>query len=465
LGGIFAFVLSSTSISAQDAVVAYNGSEIFCHVLKHLKLEPINRIEDLDRFPTDETMIVIFGDLSAFSAVRQHAPNLDDYAWLLASDRPTGRLVPSRQKNEGARVVGSHLGPWNLVIPGTEVNQRPESAFRRLPRCPLLKEGLDAKHPIFRGLNRGLATNAPSYLVSPESSLHLLASFSSDCFAFDNADLRRPHTGYIFGTPAASKSRTLVVAGHGVFMNGMLAQFESDNFLFAVNAVRWLRDSPQGKRKYALMIHDRRVIDSFDLPLTAPPQLPLPPVQVINRMLRELEDEGIFHRFLEEAIGWPTVLRLALLIGTSGLLLYGFYRLFLTRHLHEHVPLIVGFTPAPPDRPVTQQRQLELLAQDNLWEPAQALARQWFLDHAGIDAPLWDEAAMTPVPAARYRAGWWTRQKLAQQIRELWSFAVRDPAQRVTLREFGRLTEVLQALTGAFQAGRLTFARGKSLRE
>ena len=44
---------------------------------------------------------------------------------------------------------------------------------------------------------------------------------------------------------------------HGIFMNGMLG-LDTDNFTFARNCVEWL--SEKGKRKYALLIEEGRVM-------------------------------------------------------------------------------------------------------------------------------------------------------------------------------------------------------------
>jgi hypothetical protein len=451
LGVLAIILLCATTASAQVPVVAYDGVEIFCHVLKHFQLEPIPNIDDLRRYPAEETLIVVFGDLTPLDAIRQQV-DLNNVAVLIASDRATGRIERIGNNPENIRIVDSQLAPWNLIIGGAQVRQPEADAYQGKPRCPMLKP--DPGHPVFRNLRQGLATNGPSYLNSWQSDLHLLAEFPGNCTTNPKqADWKRHDPGYIYGTRGDDQQRTLILAGHGVFMNGMLVQADNDNFRFAVNAVRWLREGPAGaKRKYALMIHEGKALASFDLPLTGMPDIP------INKVLHEIEAQGLLNKFLEEQVGWHNVLRFLILAATTCLLVYGMYRLFLTRHTQENVPLIVGILPPPaPGRPLLQQRQLELLSQDNLWEPAQTLARQWFLDHADVEAPLWDEADQAP-PDCQFRGGWLARMSLARQVRRLWDFAVRDPARRVTLREFRRLTDLLQTLTAAVQDGRLTFA-------
>ena len=457
--------------SAQAPRVEFDGSEIFCHILKHFKFEPIPSIDDLPNYAPDETLIVAFGSLQPLQTLLQPPPaetpeakrKFDDYAFLLASDYPTGRRARSRDAR-------SLLERWNLLVVDAQVWQHRVDAYHGIPRCVLLTPAdLSQQHPLFRGIDKGIATNRASYLVSDGSDLHVLATMPRsrrvDWFGLGMAgDVG--DADYIYGTKGNHDQRILILAGHGVFLNGMLVQDDIDNGLFAVNTVRWLRDGPSGNRKYALMVHNGEVVTNFDLPLTKPPAAPLPPSTVVNRMLRELENERFFHRFLEEVVGWPNILRFVLLAGTLGLFVYGVARLFPARHRQEAVPLVVGMVPPPRrGRPLLEQRQIELLAQDNLWEPAQTLARQWFLDHAGVAAPWWDEADGVAPPPAHYRAGWWGRQKLAGQVRGVWAIAIADPSRRVSLDEFRRLTEMLQALHHAVQSGQVTFAGGRTTPE
>jgi len=461
-GVVLALSLFCAPASAQTPIVEYDGVEIFCHILKHFKFDALQSIDALAQHKPEETLIVVFGDLAPLDAIRKQVLNLNDYALLIASDRQSGE----RQNRRPWRWVEMKLTSWRLKIEGSEVHVSEPDAYQGKPRCPLLTPAeISRNHPIFRSINVGLATNGPSFLTSEKSDLHLLARFPRSAGAVGGPRLRdEERAGYIFGTSADSAQRILFLAGHGVFMNGMIAQSDNDNGLFAINTVRWLREAPDGgKRKHALMIHDGKVIESFGLPLTALPPVPIPPVRVINRMLRELENEGIPHRFLEEVVGWSNMLRYGLLAATLGLFLYGIWRLFPARHSQEAVPLVVGMQArSAPTRTVTQQRQLEQLSQDNLWEPAQALARQWFLDHAHVDTPLWDQAHDAGPPVGQYRAGWWARQKLAQQLGLVWDFAVRDPAERVSLREFRKLADAVQALDHAAQSGQLAFPRGKT---
>jgi len=435
-------------------VVPYHGVEIFCHLLHHLRFRPVTDIGDLQKLDPDETLIVFFGELGAelgsVARVRRVSRDPNRAAWLIASDRPT----PS------ARVFNAHLWPWELGIPDSEVTQDPARAYRNKPRCPLLKEGLDSGHPVFRGITQGIATNGPSLLQSRGSDLFLLAAFDPGSAARNRSNLNLETIGYIFGTPAQSPQRVLILAGQGVFINGMLAQADNDNVLFTLSALRWLKD---GKRTHALVVSNGELVTRFDLPLTGTPPIPFPPVAVLNQMLRELEDEGIPRRLLEEAVGPTNLLRIALVVGTIGILFYGAQRLWGTRHRQENVPLLVGHVAPPPaPRPLVEQRQRELLLQDNLWEPAQALARQWFVEHAGAHPPLWDQAVDAAPPSCRVPVGFIARRTLLRQVGQLWNYATRDPSRRVSVQEFTRLVALHEALTQAVHEGRLEFTPPQS---
>jgi hypothetical protein len=436
--------IAASAAPAQEPavpVVPSHGVEIFCHLLHHLKFEPIGDITDLAGADPDDTLIVIFGDLGLVEQARS-TKNPNGFAWLIATDRPTSVV----------RAFNTELRPWKLSIPFAEVTQN-KGAYRGLPRCPLLKKSLDSDHPVLLGIEKGIATNGPSYLQSDGTNLLRLATFDPGSVATNRRRLDRPDVGYIFGTHGQSRERVLILAGQGMFINGMLAQADNDNVLFTLSALSWLK---QAKRTRALVINNGTAVTKFDLPLTGMPPLPIPPVAVINQMLRDLEEEGIPRRLLEEMVGPTNLLRIALIVGTFGILFYGAHRLWGTRHRQENVPLLFGqVTPPPGPRPVMEQRQRELILQDNLWEPAQALARQWFVDHAGVDAPLWDLAAAATPPPFQTAAGFVARRTLLRQVHELWDYATRDPSRRVSVREFTGLVEMQRTLTEAVQTGRL----------
>ena len=92
-------------------------------------------------------------------------------------------------------------------------------------------------------------------LVVPISVLLGLISLANWVWRPDVAHSIQPFFGAdhkitVFGVVLLWHDLTvLVVAGHGMFMNGMMVQSDNDNFDFANNAVRWLRESSTGIRR------------------------------------------------------------------------------------------------------------------------------------------------------------------------------------------------------------------------
>ena len=118
---------------------------------------------------------------------------------------------------------------------------------------------------------------------------------------------------------------------------------------------------------------------------------------------------------------------------------------------------MVGRHETSRQEPAFAQRQEALLGQSNLWEPALVLARQFFLDHAAIGVPLWDEPK--PPPALTAAGTWWQRRTMTAHVQHLWKAAQSSPGEGVSQKEFRRLVASIDELTAAFQAGRARFEK------
>ena len=99
--------------------------------------------------------------------------------------------------------------------------------------------------------------------------------------------------------------------------------------------------------------------------------MPIPPIQVVNRMIRELENENVFNRFLISQIGKEPYLRILLVMASLVVLIGGAWRIMNGRfRLDTRVPLLIGKQQlAPPAQPVAWQRQEELHRLGNYSEP------------------------------------------------------------------------------------------------
>jgi hypothetical protein len=419
---------------APKKVVPPEGTQAFSNLILHqLGLKPIKTLEELADKKPEETLIIVFGDTTVLDDIKKTVGSLEKFqgAILIASDR-----------NDGDRLRG-----LNLHITGVVVTQD-DLGYKGLRDCPMVLPPLNKKpHVVLQGVRQGLATNRPSVVQHLDSDFELLARYSIGC-RLDGLPLP--------GAFLVGRERALVMGGHSVFMNMLLAQSDNDNFLFAQNCVRWLSG---GKRKYALFVEEGRIVDKFDVGLTVMPQVPFPPTQVLNRLLRGLEDESFFNRLVGGLRG-DRILRVLLIIVTLLLLLYGCKRLLGSRHrIEAAVPLL---TPLPSPVPAVEltlpvQRQQALLKGGDFREPARELARFFFEELAQMPAHF--HAGRDNLPRFSAGGGWMERRWLPKQIPYLWQLAYGEPA-RVSLRRFRRLPAILDRLTLAVRSGRLRFDFG-----
>ena len=439
--------------------VPFEGFEAFGHILYSHELQPLAAIEKLAEVPPGETLVIVFGDPRVLDTINDKVGG-----WKKFQDLGGSILIACDYREP------TRLQPWKLAVSGTKVVQhQPDSYQGRWEECPLIKQGEQDGHPLFKDWRRGLATNRPSYLQEDlirrfpreRRPLSRLAVFPPSCWeapplgglwVIQRIDL-------IYGSPSQAPpgEHMLIIANQGVFMNGMMVQEDNDNFQFAWNAVGWLARA-RGNRKYALLVDEGKVVSKFGLPLTRPGPLPIPAVQVLNQMLRGLELENRFNRLLLDNIGREPILRVLLLGGTVVLLVLAARRIMHARYRPDTgVPLVVGRHETSRQEPAFAQRQEALLGQSNLWEPALVLARQFFLDHAAIGVPLWDEPK--PPPALTAAGTWWQRRTMTAHVQHLWKVAQSSPGEGVSQKEFRRLVASIDELTAAFQAGRARFEK------
>lgn len=440
-------------LSAQEApkVVPFQGSHAFRHILHYFRLEPLDGPEALDRVRADETLLVVFGDPAPLDRIGGGPGGLRMFqngggAVLIATDRPTDR----------------RLAPWSARIPGSAVLENGPNAYQGIPNCPWVPVADDDRHPLLQGLRRGLATNGPSFFDRHGRGPEVLGRFSDDC---------RPQRGtwpvarapYVLagGADAPPAGRFVLVAGHGVFMNGMMARKDNDNFDFAWNCVRWLRERPDRPRKHVLFLEEGEAVTEFEVPLAEVPPLPTPTVRVLNHLIRGLEREGLPNRVVHGLFSREQILRGVLVVVTLWLVGLAAWRLLHTRHGPDTaVPLLVS-APATHEAEGTAlaQRGEAALSGDNLGESARALARHFLEVNAGLPAPTAETAGAAALPF-QVRASWRRQGRATRQLRAVWELAYRDPPGPVTRADFHRLVGLLDELTSALADGTLQLTEG-----
>jgi hypothetical protein len=436
-----------------EGTIPFDGTQVFRHYVLHdlFKLTPLRNLGELSDRPKD-TVLIVFGETAVLEKVRRVTGGLTRFqkqggALLIASDRT----------DNGA------LGEWGLVIDGRLVHEKEERAYRGLKECPLVTRFSDPGHPLFRGLVRGIATNQPSFVRPWHGGLLYRAAFSADCRLQRRVRAKLP-PGAVFLVGGARDfgpdERMVVMAGHGVFMNGMIAQRDNDNFAFACNCIRWLTDG--GKRKHVLFLEEGTVQAELNVPLRALPPPPLPSSRVVNKLLRGLEEERFFDRLLLRIVPRDKLLSALVLLFSAGLLVYGVSLLLRARHQGEAaVPLVTATALAATDAnlPLMIQRDRDVVRSGNLWEAARTLARSCF-DQAGAASP----GHPARVPPLEIAGGWLQRRRLARQVRYLWQLAYSAAPVPVSPRQFVRMAGLVRAVRSALASGTLRFHEAATAR-
>ncbi|MBX9680694.1 MAG: hypothetical protein K2X38_18215 [Gemmataceae bacterium] len=517
-------MLLAGSLHAQPAermVVSPRGVEVFGHILRHHSLKPIPSIDAVLESPPGKTLIVVFGSPLPLAELSKRMPGgitqflADGGSILIASDWRFNSTEPALPRE------------WRVQVSGQEVRiVEPEDGGGPLtgnPECPVITDNvvLDParrwlwfRHPIFNDLNRGLLTNNPSYLIAKGSPLFTLARFSEGTLGRSPArwnkvepDVNTAQMPYIMGSPinAQPAGRKLLLAGHGIFMNSTMLQRDYDNIAFASNAIRWLREGPNGPRENVLFIEDDRVVASLGMPLTRPvPPTPQIDVQrVINRVMDAIQKDRILQRIMLDEAGSDGIRR-GMIVGLTLLLVaYGLWRLrdrtprdttrmpimllvvcaavvlvsLLTIGLGgpgianvsalvisvlvmvylfrvaapkpmRYAPTLMGVQPGSRWPDAHRLRLKELETTGNLWEPAQVLVRDWFHRFAGVEpfAAISSTSPLT-VPGGPFR-----NRGLRRRLDAMWRF-LNQPPHPVKPAEFRKLREDLDELTFAMEEG------------
>jgi hypothetical protein len=452
------FALPVSAQEAQPRTIPFEGPEIACHILHSFKMEPIDSIEDAVSNPK-QTVVIVFGDPRILRELHKASGGLKEYlsnggSLLIATDRQW------TDPNLSFRISGEpvQLDPAKKSL-----------AYGGELACPLLSP-LDGDHPVFSFLQNEIATNRPSNVDVFDSGAAL-----QDLLAYPFGPRRLPGGGlrggpqrYMVGSAkdAPPQGRALYIAGHGMFINAMMLQRQTDNFAFTVNAVRWLSEGADHEpRTKTLFIVNGEIITNFDMKLTPPPPpIPIPPMKMLGRLIRGLENERFFHRVLGEALGSHIGVVVAVIFGlvTIIVLLYGAKKFIAGRHhLETGVPSIIASVPLMSSTAPIEQRQQAMLRQGEFVTEARQLALAWLRQEFEVMPDRWQ-----PEVDARFAvtASFWTRGRLQRKADAVLRFVRVKPAQ-VSRHGFFVLVEALQELNAAFKEGRLALlVDGKNVR-
>jgi hypothetical protein len=475
VGILFAFIAFSVhapSLHAQfpepvkrfQITVDYNGPEIFARFLDSAGLKPIRSLE---RFgvdaAADKTILIVFGDPQPLVQLEAKKGGLGSFlknggALFVATDRAfSSKQLPSLSMTTKVKDLTTREElRWDEISIRADRLANRNQCYENHPECPTImaKEIFFQNHPLFRDVKRPIATNGPGSVKSSNRDWQLLAVLPFGTIAEQDSPgplrfieaLPRP---YIVAAQP-DKPRALVIAGHGLFMNCMTVRSDIDNKVLAVNAIDWLKD---GKRTHVLFVNEGKVVEAYRLPLIGPPKTPVPSLGALNRILSAIENEAILQKFLETK-GWPdNFARGFIVLATFGTLLYGIKKYFQSRWSLERTPAIVGSPPAKTP-PLVKQQVREMVRSQQLGEPAQALARDWFRAYAKIDFP-----AGRPPPELSFdiHAGLFQRRKLAEHVKTLWTLASEPAPANWNTKKLRALTVVIEEMSLSVLAGEVVF--------
>ena len=476
-------VIPARAQEAESRTIPFEGPEIVCHILHTFKMEPIVSLEEAAKDPV-HTVIVVFGDPHILGELHKATGSLNRYRkeggnLLVATDRQfrdddlriqvSGRIVtvPANLKEWDAYHTELQCPKLNYYAPFWPKINDDFNELRHL-FVPRQKDVRD--HPLFSFLQKWIATNCPSNVDVSEDDTGLqdLLVFPFGTPRITGGGLRGGPMRYMVGSPKDTPphGRALFIAGHGMFMNGMMLQPDNDNFAFTANAVRWLREGTDEPRTKALFIVNGEIITNFDMKLTPPPPpIPIPPMKMLGRLIRGLENERFFHRVLGEATGSHIGVVVAVIFGvvTIMVLLYGAKKFMAGRHhVETAVPSMVGASPPMNTTEPIEQRQQALLRQGEFRTEARQLVLDWLRQEFDVTPDRWRAEVDARFSVTEL---FWTRGRLQNKADTVLRLARLQPP-HISRHEFYVLVESLQELSGALKQGRLALlVDGKNVRQ
>jgi hypothetical protein len=452
-----AVVLIPGSSAAQETRREFlQGTHAFRFYMHERELRPLglkaqHELEELTSDPP-KTILIVFGDTKV----------LDDL-----DPRFIGEFV----KRGGALFVATDRGvPMDKNGKPTWVNlfrvkflpqpvgARPELCYQGIPVCPIVHPIQNAGAPLFANLESGVATNLSGYLSrgvsDQDDGLSRLAVFPRGSSRFNRVLNPDTHVFAVGGTWGEANGRVLLLADHSVFINNMMLQPDTGNAGFACNCLDWLRG--EEKRDRVLFYYDGNVIKDFNVPVVFPPlAMPPNPIDLVNQAIVGLERENMHNKLLENYVGYERLLKWTVIGLTILLAIYLLLRLVRSRYqLDAAAPLLAPtLARLAPVRPGLAQRHRSLLAEGNLWEPARALARDFFETALG---PLETPTGSQP-PPFQSSDSWLTRRFLDRLVRHLWRLAYGATSERIAPATFAHLAAQVDELKAALADGSLRF--------
>lgn len=440
------FVLTVPHASAQEPSRQFlQGTHAFRYILHERQFKPIERFEELATEPA-KTILIVLGDTRILDENHRLIRLVVEAgaALFVATDHD----VPSRRNRQP-----TWAGVFGLQFFGQPVLAPPEACYQHNEQCPWVVPIVRGDPPLFANLRLPVAANRAGYLSRGVSLrgkvLPALAAFPEGSW---HRGIVQPERLFAAGG-RWGEGCVLFLADHSVFINNMMLQEDLGNVGFTFNCLDWLRDGAP-RRDRVLLFDEGEIITVFDVPVTIPsPVLPPDPVALFNDVIAGLEDENKHNELLDHYIGYDRIKKFTPIGLTSLLAVYLLFRLHRSRYrLDAAAPLLAPTLArlAPVSAGVAQRNKV-LLAEGNLWEPARALARDFFATALGSPEP---PATLPPFESSE---SWLARRFLEKLVRHLWQLAYGTNPKRIAPSAFAHLAAQLDELKAALADGSLRF--------
>jgi hypothetical protein len=434
---------------AQNSRVPFEiGNHAFRIVLHESGFkESIKDINDLN----SDTILIVLGDTHILDEIPGGLESFlnEGGAVLVATDRPN--------HDQLKKFFGVDFQNGYVFAP-------PELAYRNQHQaCPRVNPLPVNDIPIFRNLS-DVYTNKPAYFLNRSDKLTILATFSDRCWvnlgrnpSEGMVKLRQPAVFAAAGS--IGKGRAIVLSDHSVFINEMMFPTDNDNFDFAIQCIRWLKD---GKRTNVLFLDEGYPVTDFEVPNIIP-DIPLPEVTKVNQILAKLEQENLFNNLIlgndpDRRMG--DIIRVLTIVITTAIIGLGCYRFLHARHRQEPGEGLFSdkLAQQTPVSDLLTQRHLDMVKSDNFWEAAHHLARDWFQT---VKPGIFDTMDGTwrpknSVPRFRVDAGWWRRWSWEGKVNSAWRLAAGTP-RKMRAVEFARFVTQMDEIRAAQVRGIISF--------
>ncbi|MGF1583454.1 MAG: hypothetical protein ACFCD0_29390 [Gemmataceae bacterium] len=431
-----------TNNGSEKKVVPLEGTQAFQYLVHLAGLEPLPNLQSLQDVPAHKTVIVVMGDPAPLTEIETSlGGSLRSFlraggALLVATER---RTPPSFYVSLGLRVDGTPLK--------TEMWQR-EPYYKEIPSCPLITTFEENNHPLVNKCKR-IATNLPSWFTYDQTSGWRPLVLSSRVTRKSNRENLIAYQEFPSGD---LPGRAVVISGQGLFLNGMMVQKDTDNFVFAYNCVNWL--SADGKRTRVLFIEEGKNLETLDVPLTVSPPSIVPSVELTNKVLNSLQEKidfnAIFLQYMSRGQLW---LSLLFSMGLFALVRLVAQLIKFRYKFQTNVPLssdvLERTTSLAPPLAVRNQ---EMYQKKNLWEPLRHLARHWF---ETLTESL-DPVNSKPRVKTKNVFSRWVWQR---RLDYLWKLAFGTSPIRISPGKFARALRIMEAIDEKRRGGSITFAK------